>query len=427
MPLDNVVPIDAQTARILEQRTTRFRWFVAGVATLWLALLVPVLLFTPLPPLVPFVVLALLVVLAEHQFVLFGDETSMSASIIVVVGSIFVFADSAPLAAPMLIASLGGLYLPHLRDRAYALVLANSAIYSVAAAIGAALVSRTTHTGHSHTAAIVLAGVAAATAYWYSNSVLTGVAAATRNSTSMLDSVRVQAQSEWPVLFLAAAAAVTAQIYFDSEVAVAATTACLLLVFQLHVHKRSSGTDSLRGHASSIAAIVGVGSMLLGDGSLAAAVACVAAFYLASRCTTVGLGWSSQFLFALSAIAAASIAMALAELDQGPGIKFLTSTVVAFVGFTLAEVRGYEQRTGRRIQFMAKLGLVIPSTPELATFAAAAIGVLVINSVLPRPFVAIAALLIIVERWVRPAQGPQRTFCTARPISDPEIEVDVSR
>ena len=87
------------------------------LAAVWLGILIPVLLFTPLPPLVPFLVLGALLVLAEHRFVLFGDETSMSGSIIVAVASVFVFADNAPLAGPMLVASLGGLYLPHLRQR----------------------------------------------------------------------------------------------------------------------------------------------------------------------------------------------------------------------------------------------------------------------------------------------------------------------
>ena len=106
MPIDNVVPIDADTARILARRETRFRWFVAALGVTWLAALIPVLVLTPLPPLAPFLFMAALVVFAEHRFVLFGDETSMSASIVVVVAAVFVFADSAPLAGPMLIGSL---------------------------------------------------------------------------------------------------------------------------------------------------------------------------------------------------------------------------------------------------------------------------------------------------------------------------------
>ena len=72
MPTDNVVPIDAEVARSIARRAIRFRWFVAALAGVWLGTLIPVLLFTPLPPLVPFLVLGALLVLAEHRFVLFG-------------------------------------------------------------------------------------------------------------------------------------------------------------------------------------------------------------------------------------------------------------------------------------------------------------------------------------------------------------------
>ena len=128
MELDNVVPIDADTARLLARRRVHFRWFVAFLAAAYVGVLVPTLLFTPLPPIGPFVMLAILVVLAEHRFVLFGDETSMSASIIVVVASVFVFADSSPLAGPLLIGSLGGLYLPHLRRGSLTLTVATDSV-----------------------------------------------------------------------------------------------------------------------------------------------------------------------------------------------------------------------------------------------------------------------------------------------------------
>ena len=136
MELDNVVPIDADTARLLARRRVHFRWFVALLAATYLGVLVPTLLFTPLPPLGPFVMLAILVILAEHRFVLFGDETSMSASIIVVVASVFVFADSSPLAGPLLIGSLGGLYLPHLRRGTRTLMFANVAAFGISGSLG---------------------------------------------------------------------------------------------------------------------------------------------------------------------------------------------------------------------------------------------------------------------------------------------------
>jgi hypothetical protein len=128
-----VIPIDTEAARRLARRHVRFRWLVAALVAAWAALLVPTLLFTPLPPLGPFAALAVLVILAEHRFVLFGDETSMSASIIVIVASVFIFADTSPLAGPMLIGSLGGLYLPHLRHGNQPKIAFNSSVIGIAA------------------------------------------------------------------------------------------------------------------------------------------------------------------------------------------------------------------------------------------------------------------------------------------------------
>jgi hypothetical protein len=142
VPTDNVVPIDAEVARTIARRAIRFRWFVAALAAVWLGTLIPVLSFTPLPPLVPFLVLGALLVLAEHRFVLFGDETSMSGSIIVAVASIFVFADSSPLAGPMLVASLGGLYLPHVRQRDVSKIITNAGAMSLAASTASATTAR---------------------------------------------------------------------------------------------------------------------------------------------------------------------------------------------------------------------------------------------------------------------------------------------
>jgi hypothetical protein len=164
-----VVPIDAEVARAIARRAVKFRWFVGGLAALWLGILIPVLIFTPLPPLVPFVVLGALLVLAEHRFVLFGDETSMSGSIIVAIASVFVFAETAPLAGPMLVASLGGLYLPHIRDREYSKFVTNASAMSLAA-VGAAIASKLAPLNSSPDVTTLAASIVfACLSYWAIN------------------------------------------------------------------------------------------------------------------------------------------------------------------------------------------------------------------------------------------------------------------
>jgi len=171
MAFGNVIPIDAEVARQLVRRQTRFRWLVAGMSAAWIAILVPTLVLTPLPPIAPFAALAVLVVLAEHRFILFGDETSMSASIIVVVASIFVFADTSPLAGPVLIASIGGVYLPHLRTRALSKVAFNGTGMGLAAWSAAALAGATRSYPTSGSLTVAAAGTAVLV-YWLANNLI---------------------------------------------------------------------------------------------------------------------------------------------------------------------------------------------------------------------------------------------------------------
>ena len=125
-----------------------FRWFVAASVTVWLAVLVPVTaVHAPAAARCRSSCSRAARVVAEHRFVLFGDETSMSGSIIVVVASVFVFADQLAFAGPILIASLGGLYLPHFQARRFGLVVANCSIFAIAVASAAAAKASV---GHSH-------------------------------------------------------------------------------------------------------------------------------------------------------------------------------------------------------------------------------------------------------------------------------------
>ncbi|MFM8303012.1 MAG: hypothetical protein ACKOA9_01745, partial [Actinomycetota bacterium] len=163
-----MIPIDADTARLLARRRARFRGFVALLALAYLTAAIPTLLLTPLPPLGLLVVLAVLVILAEHRFVLFGDETSMSASIIVVVASAFAFADSAPLAGPLLIGSLGGFYLPHFRRGSLHKAGINAMSMGLAAILSALfgfVVSNTTRSLMESIGVIALVTAA----YWFVN------------------------------------------------------------------------------------------------------------------------------------------------------------------------------------------------------------------------------------------------------------------
>jgi hypothetical protein len=139
MDRSNIVPIARTAQETTASQRRHFRVLVAVLVAAWAAVVIAAVTLTPLPPLVPFAILAVLVILAEHRFVLFGDETSMSGSMIVIVASVFVFADTAPLAGPVLIASLGGLYFPHLRARAWNHLFFNVSSFGLSAAAAVAV------------------------------------------------------------------------------------------------------------------------------------------------------------------------------------------------------------------------------------------------------------------------------------------------
>ena len=207
MELDNVVPIDADTARLLARRRVHFRWFVAFLAAAYVGVLVPTLLFTPLPPIGPFVMLAIVVVLAEHRFVLFGDETSMSASIIVVVASVFVFADSSPLAGPLLIGSLGGLYLPHLRRGSLSKAAINGASMGLAAAAAGSIGIATLDLANSPLATVGVVGLIVSV-YWAVNNGVVAGYLAVANGQSFLPTTKYLLTSETDVLAWTGAACI---------------------------------------------------------------------------------------------------------------------------------------------------------------------------------------------------------------------------
>lgn len=416
MAFGNVIPIDEDVARQLVRRQLRFRRLAAALAAVWLSLLVPTLLFTPLPPIAPFAMFAVLVVLAEHRFVLFGDETSMSASIIVIVASIFVFADTSPLAAPMLIASLGGLYLPHLRIGSRLLGLANVSIFGMSAAIAAASSSAFTH---DRSGSVLVAGaivLLATCSYWYANSVLTGCASAVRNGDGILASVSTQASSEWPFLFLAVAAGMFG-LSRQGSLAEFALVAALVLVFELSVRRHRAWT-SVPLAATSGAFLIGISSLLAITGVAGAALAAVGAFLFT---TDANLLRDRAGLKASVGILTATTAIVLSD-GSAPALHFIIATALAMVVTSSFEVIGQRDRHNRRLPLLVVMGLSIPSRTDVALVAIVA-GLLLVSGT--GATVLIGALTIAVHGAMRGRTA--RTAGHATALIARRTPVDASR
>lgn len=190
----------------VSSRRPRTRAFVALVALFAAALTISliVLFATSATPSISMLgCFVLLMILAEHRDRLFGDETSMSGSIVVAIASVVAFRSQAPLLGPLLCGVSAGLYWPHLRDRSWAKVIVNAASigFSTLAAAGAFGI------GHSDLAAsaagIALLAPLAVVAYWLVNSTLLASASVLLRGGELRPTLLVLIRSETVMLVFA--------------------------------------------------------------------------------------------------------------------------------------------------------------------------------------------------------------------------------
>ena len=373
MPTDNVVPIDAEVARAIARRAVKFRWFVAGLAALWLGILVPVLLFTPLPPLVPLLVLGALLVLAEHRFVLFGDETSMSGSIIVAIASVFVFADTAPLAGPMLVAALGGLYFPHIRERRCGIAISNAAGFSLSALAAAPVAAAFGYPGTAPWPTLATCVVIAVGADWIVNSFVVGIASSVRCSEQLGTSLRAQLLSDADVLILAIAIGALSALNAGALAPAVLSAVLALAAFELRLRRAQSPE---RGASHQIdrylhASLVAVAAMLAWSDPGLAAVAVVALAVFLVQTTDRALTLPAFIGVAVGIFVAA--ALFTAEIPATAITAFVL--VAAFGAIETVAIVARAKRSGRSLNVWTLDGLILLGRRELAFLGALALAI----------------------------------------------------
>jgi hypothetical protein len=128
--------------------------------------------------LLPFMVFGLTVVGAEHRDRLFGDETSVSGTIVVAMAAVVGFSRGAWLLGPTTCCALAGVYWPHLRRCAWSRVAVNTASMALAAAAAAAVFHETGGAATRLGLIWLSLGVAALCAFWIVNSMILGAAVA---------------------------------------------------------------------------------------------------------------------------------------------------------------------------------------------------------------------------------------------------------
>ena len=163
-----VAPVSSRRVR------TRFHTFVACVGAALAAAVVVTAIASPIHDMRTLAVLAFLTVVAEHRDRLFGDETSMSGSIVVVMAAVVTFAGNG-LLGPFLCGAVAGLYWPHLRDRAWSKIIVNGASIGFSSLSACALFGSIEPNDPSVPTTLLLS-VPAVLLYWLVNSAVLAAA-----------------------------------------------------------------------------------------------------------------------------------------------------------------------------------------------------------------------------------------------------------
>lgn len=108
-----------------------FRPFALVFGSLTLIAVVLLWVFGPTPQMLALVLLGGLFALAENRDVVLQNGSSVSAGFMLAMASVVVFRDSAPLLGPLLVGASGCLFLPHIRNREWAKIFTNAAIFGL--------------------------------------------------------------------------------------------------------------------------------------------------------------------------------------------------------------------------------------------------------------------------------------------------------
>src|SRR5215203_1374639 len=109
----------------------RFRPISLALGLFTIALAVVLAAVGPLPKWLPIVMLGCLYALAENRDVVLPNGSSVSAGFMLAMASVVYFRNTSPLLGPLLVGACGCLFLPHLRNREWAKVATNAAIFAL--------------------------------------------------------------------------------------------------------------------------------------------------------------------------------------------------------------------------------------------------------------------------------------------------------
>lgn len=172
--LGAAIPI---TLRRADGQTRRVGLCLLG-GTSFAALLATIALgsvLSPLPRSLPLALLVGTVIAAEHRDRVFGDGTSVSGTIVVVMAAVAYFSGGGWLLGPALCGSAAAIYWPHIRHLSWSRIVVNASSMGLAGA-AAALVYRTGGGLPQASGFPVVGGLLAVVAFWIVNTAILSAA-----------------------------------------------------------------------------------------------------------------------------------------------------------------------------------------------------------------------------------------------------------
>ena len=288
--------------------------------------------------------LALLFVVAEHRDRVFIDETGLSGSIAVALAAAYFLASEGWVGGAFLCCALGGLYVPHVRGRAFSKIVVNSASFGLSALAASGVLSlvRALELSVGEAVLAFLVGVGT---YWILNSLLLSVATAALSGERMRSQLFELIRSDTVMLLFGLGGGICGVVMAEVGVwAGLATLVALLVALDVFVISVPAGLTVLRsawaivlargvsgGVAGTVGAVVTRGLAISALGAIAGLVAgmvagavvvvCIVGARLLMRHRHVDLALLAGLVTAESAFpvigATCGVAVALAGMSAG--------------------------------------------------------------------------------------------------------------
>jgi hypothetical protein len=272
---------------------------------------------------------------------------------------------------------MGGLYLPHLRERRVSLSISNGASFGLAALGGSVVTIAIGHTAPLRGLVIVGCIALAVLTDWTINSVVVGIASAVRGGYSLWECVRTQLVSDADVLFLVFVAAALSALGADRSLGLQALGVCIALAaFEVRLMTRGEldGALERRSVGAHTASIVAVTALFAYMSPTLAAFALVA--------FGIFLVHATDRSMAVPMSVAIGLSLASAAVGHAVGLPLIATTALvvasAFAAIEAAVVGFRSAKAKPHVDIWTVVGLLIPGRWELTTICLVAIAAAVV-------------------------------------------------